>query len=83
MFDDVFADLNKLISTPLGTGYQRMSDLELSAVDLDNIIDLADKVAGEWNGDNAGRLEDRARVATDIMEKAQELKNLITELEAL
>ena len=50
---------------------------------LSYIIQDATKVMGEWNGDEAGREEDRAHCADEIVEKAQELRTLIEELEQL
>ncbi len=37
-------------------------------------------IRGQWNGDEPGYMEDQANIATDIIEKALELKKLINEL---
>lgn len=47
---------------------------------LDSLIAEAKDVAAEWNGDDAGVLEDRAQLAIEIAEEAENLQNLIQEL---
>lgn len=49
---------------------------------LEIILD-AEKLAGEWNGDEPGVGEDKANYATEIAEKATELRELIDQLEEL
>lgn len=83
MFEDIFADLNKMISTPLGATYHKQTEIEYYIDELNDLISYVDDIASEWNGDQPGRLEDRAVIATDVMEKAQELKNLLKQLEEL
>ena len=48
-----------------------------------NIIEKYEKVAGEWNGDEAGIAEERASIANDIIGTAKELLSLIEEFENL
>jgi hypothetical protein len=48
---------------------------------LSYIIQDATNVSGEWDGDFAGQLEDRAHLADEIVSKAEELRKLIEELE--
>lgn len=81
MFDDVFADLNKMISTPLGATYHKQTEAEYYVSEIDDAIEWANGIAGEWNGKLPGRLEDRAMRAQELIEKAQELQDLIKELE--
>lgn len=50
---------------------------------LSYIIQDALKVASEWNGKEAGSKEDRAHQANEIVEKAEELRKLIEDLENL
>lgn len=49
--------------------------------ELENLITKCEEIAGEWNGDEPGRQEERAHIAEDIMEKAQELIELLEELD--
>lgn len=39
------------------------------------------EVAGQWNGEDAGRLETKAQIANEIVEKLNEVEKLINELE--
>jgi hypothetical protein len=50
---------------------------------LSYIIQDAIQVSAEWNGDEAGREEDRAHLANEIVEKAEELRKPLEELEEL
>lgn len=50
---------------------------------LSYIIQDAIKVSSEWNGDDAGSQEDKAHAANEIVQKAEELRKLIEELEEL
>lgn len=61
-------------------------ELELKTVQQINVylaklIDEAEKVSGEWNGDESGTLEDRAHIADDIVLAGTELQDLIASLE--
>lgn len=44
---------------------------------LDDLIKEADQVAGAWNGDEAGKQEEQAQSALEIIEKCNEIKDLI------
>lgn len=51
---------------------------------MDSLIEIkkyAEEVAGQWNGDESGRAEERADIANDIIEKIDELNQLLAELE--
>ena len=51
---------------------------------LDNLAELdseAGEISGSWNGDEAGRLEERAGVADEISHKVHELQKLIEYLQ--
>ena len=39
-----------------------------------------EEIAGNWNGDESGYMEDQAHIALDIIEKVDELIELINEL---
>jgi hypothetical protein len=60
-----------------------MNELARHTTALHEIILYADSISGEWNGDDAGRLEDRATAADEITEKANELRQLLEELEEM
>lgn len=40
----------------------------------------AEKLEGQWNGDEAGREEEVANIAKEIQQKCDELTNLLLEL---
>lgn len=40
----------------------------------------AERISGNWNGDNPGFAEDQAHIANEIIEKVDELLDLIEEL---
>lgn len=44
------------------------------------LIDCADKIEAEWNGDIPGIKEDNARIASNMRTKILELVKLINEL---
>jgi hypothetical protein len=51
---------------------------------MDSLIEIkkyAEEIAGQWNGDESGRAEDRAGIAGDILIKIDELNKLLAELE--
>lgn len=60
-----------------------MDDYYRHTTGLHYIIEDAIKVASQWNGDEPGREEDRALCADEIVQKAEELRELIEELERL
>jgi uncharacterized protein YukE len=47
---------------------------------LEKLIEECKEIAGRWNGDTAGYQEDQAHIAEEIIEKSQELIDLINEL---
>ncbi len=47
---------------------------------LKDIREEAEQIAGEWNGDESGVLEDRANIAVDILEAVKNLDALLVEL---
>jgi hypothetical protein len=48
---------------------------------LTQLSTAAEQIAGQWNGDNPGRGEERAGVALEIIEKVKELRELMEYLE--
>jgi len=46
-------------------------------LDLASLIQEAEKVAGEWNGDESGQKEWDAEEALEIVDKAKELQELL------
>lgn len=51
---------------------------------MDSLIEIkkyAEEIAGEWNGDESGIQEDKAHIAGEIIEKIDELNQLLAELE--
>jgi len=54
-------------------------DKELNT--LKDIKEEANQIAGEWNGDESGVLEDRANIAGDILEAVKNLEELLAELD--
>jgi len=57
--------------------------LGFANLDLKSIRKWAENIAGNWNGDNPGRSEDRAMQANEIIEKVDELIKLINGMENL
>jgi len=49
-------------------GYRSYSELTLGEV-----LKRAEEIAGEWDGDNSGRKEDRATTAMDMIEHLNEV----------
>jgi hypothetical protein len=47
---------------------------------INEVKAICDEIRGAWNGDESGRLEDRANIAQDISEKCDEILELIKEL---
>ena len=47
---------------------------------LQEIIRYAENVAGNWNGDNPGVQEDNAHIANEIIEKCNDVLNLLNEI---
>jgi len=52
-------------------------------MNLEQIKKWAEEIAGEWNGDESGRGEDRAHQANDILEAVKNLEELISEMDNL
>lgn len=48
---------------------------------LDSLYNQAFAIAGEWNGDDPGVLEDRAHIANQIMDRLVDIKQLVSALE--
>ena len=48
--------------------------------ELKKPITEMEEVQGRWNGDEPGYREEQASIATDIIEKAKEMIDLINEL---
>jgi uncharacterized protein Yka (UPF0111/DUF47 family) len=48
---------------------------------LDKLAEMLEEISGEWNGDEPGLQEDMAHAATEAIEKIEELKELLTELD--
>ena len=48
---------------------------------LKQIREYAEEISGQWNGKESGRGEDRAGIAGDIIEKIDELKELLAQLD--
>lgn len=76
-FSDLQAEIDK------GFTYTPMTDEQYQISCVNDIAEWAEAVAGEWDGDDSGRLEDRAHQAKEIMEKCAELKELIEGLAEL
>lgn len=57
--------------------------LGFTNLDLKGIRNWAEEIAGEWNGDESGSQEDRAMQAREIIEKVDELIELINGMEEL
>ena len=47
---------------------------------LDILSNQAQAIAGEWNGDESGELEDRANCAIEIIDLVAQLKDCLEEL---
>ena len=60
-------------------------EIELAFMDLDlkGIKKWAENISGQWNGHNPGREEERARQANEIIEKVDDLIDLIQGMEEL
>ena len=56
-------------------------DIEFLKGLVKTIKESAESEAGEWDGNEAGEKEDRARVCEDIMEACKNVEELLTELE--
>jgi len=45
-------------------------------MDIKKIVEYFEEIAGEWNGDEDGYLEDRASIANEILDKIEELNDI-------
>lgn len=57
--------------------YSPLTGEQVQMSNIDDIIEWAEAVQGEWNGDEAGSQEDRAHCASEIITKLLEAKELI------
>lgn len=57
--------------------------LGFANLDLKGIRNWAEEIAGEWNGDKSRSQEDRATQANEIIEKVDELIELINGMDEL
>lgn len=49
-------------------------------LDLKHIAEYAEEISGNWNGEDESG-EERAQIANDIVEKVEELRTLLAELD--
>jgi hypothetical protein len=77
MFDDLTKQIEEAFT------YKPMTDEAMQISYVNDIQEWAEAIAGEWDGDNPGRLEDRATCASEIIAKLNEVKELIAEMENL
>ena len=54
-----------------------------TTADLKHIRNWAEKISGNWNGDESGLQEDQAHTANDIVTKVDQLQDLIWEMEEM
>lgn len=74
----MFPDANKLFDAMYT--YSPMTGEELQISGLNDVIEWAEAIQGEWNGDESGSEEDRAHCADEIIEKLNQVKELILEM---
>jgi len=61
-----------------------MNELNKGWLDILTLLKVeAEKISGEWNGDESGREEDRAHCADEIANAVYDLQELISEMEEL
>lgn len=48
--------------------------------ELKQLKEKMERIAGEWNGDESGRQEDNAHIAEEVIEKIDEIKELLEQL---
>lgn len=77
MFDDLTEMVNKAFT------YIPMTDERMQISYVDDISEWAYSISSEWNGETNDKYEDRANCAREIMDKCDELKALIAEMEQL
>lgn len=54
---------------------------EQQSLVVQNLIDWAEDISGQWNGDKSGDLEQAANCANEIIEKCNDIQQLIDEME--
>ena len=57
-------------------GYKSYGELTLN-----DILKMCETTMGEWNGDESGKLEDRANAAQELLNKTNEVLDLVIALE--
>jgi hypothetical protein len=77
--DYFFDDLKVMVDEAFT--YTPMTDEQYQISCVNDIIEWADTIQSLWNGDDPGTLEDRAAQAADIIDKCNELKELIADME--
>jgi hypothetical protein len=48
---------------------------------MDKLKTKMEEISGDWNGDEPGLQEERAHIANDIIEKIEEIEELMKELD--
>lgn len=74
----MFPNVDKLF-TEMFT-YTPLTEEQFQASCVDDVIEWADAISSEWNGDESGSQEDRAHCADEIIGKLNEVKALIAEM---
>lgn len=74
----MFPNVDQLFDTMFT--YSPMTGEEFQISYLNDVAEWAEAIAGEWNGDESGSQEDRAHCAQDIIEKINEIKELVLEM---
>lgn len=60
--------------------YTPMTGEQFQISNIKDTIEWAEAISGEWNGDESGSQEDRAHCADEIIEKLNEVCELILEM---
>jgi DNA-binding FrmR family transcriptional regulator len=50
------------------------------SLELSRVSDMIEKIAGEWDGNESGRLEDQASLCKDILDNVTALQGLLDSL---
>ena len=58
-----------------------MNEVLVAKADINTLRDFAEKVASVWNGKEAGKDEEMAHIANEIVEKCDRLSLLLEMLE--
>lgn len=79
-----FDELQKTIDAGLAAKYHKMTDEEFHASNIDELIEYASDIQGQWHDSLRARdndpAQERSYVAGDIVEKCNEIKELLTYL---